>query len=94
MMARISYDSASIGGEMVASAIDSLSELQANMVRIVAMMNSITTGGTIPADLEGSAEFGVAASSGGDFYTAVNNIKTTICAITAPTLGDLDKGDI
>lgn len=94
MMARIGYDSASIGGEMVATAVDTLSELQSSLVRVVAMMNSMTAGGTTPENLEGSTEFGVPTGSGSDFYTSVNNIKATVCAVTAATIGALDKGDI
>jgi hypothetical protein len=93
-MARIEYNESSIGGVMIAEAIDELSELEAKLTRIVALMNEITASGVTPVNLEGSTEFGVAVGSGSDFYTAVNNIKTTVNAVTVASIASLDKGAV
>lgn len=93
-MARIGYNESSIGGVMIAEAVDKLSELEARLTRIVALMNEITADGVTPANLEGSTEFGVDVGSGSDFYTAVNNIKTTVNAVTVSTIASLDKGAV
>lgn len=46
---------------MVAEGDDYIRKGQEKLERAVALMNSVTAGGTIPARLEGSTEFGVVA---------------------------------
>lgn len=91
-MARITYQATSIGGDMVAQAVDHLVQAQTLLNRAVALANSITGGGATPANLEGSTEFNVATSQGSTFYTAINNMKTNAATITASALADLDQG--
>lgn len=93
-MARITYDSSKIGGALVAQAVDHIRKAQECLERAVAMANSIAAGGTTPALLEASPEFGVAAGQGSTFYTAVNNMKVSALTVTAASIGDLDMGDL
>ena len=79
---------------MVMESIDTLAKLQPDLLRIVALMNTITVGGTVNANLEGCPEFMVAEGQGPAFYTAVNGIKATVCTVTAASIADLYKGKV
>jgi coenzyme F420-reducing hydrogenase alpha subunit len=94
-MSRILYDQEKIGGAMVAEAVDHVVEAQNLINRAKSLMDAITVGGTVKANLEGSAEFGVVAASGANgtaFYETVNGMKTNISAITAAAIASIDMG--
>lgn len=83
---------AQVGGAHIANATRFVIEAQQEINRAVAVANQVTGGGGTPANLEGSAEFGVGVGQGANFYTAINNLKTLLAAITPASLGDLDAG--
>ena len=90
---RFSYSTtAAVGGSHVANATRYIIMAQQELNRAVAIANEMTGGGVTPANLEGSAEFGVAVGQGATFYTAINNLKTNLATVTAAQLADLDAG--
>jgi hypothetical protein len=91
-MARITYDPLKIGSVMVAEAVDHIAKAQALLARAKSLADSISAGGAQAANLEGCAEFGVAASQGSAFYSAVAAMKTNAATVTAAAIADVDQG--
>jgi hypothetical protein len=91
-MARITYNTATIGGAMVAEAVDHIRKARDLLVRAVSVANSISSGGATPVPLEGSPEFGVATGQGAAFYAAVNSMKTNAATVTDVAIAELDNG--
>jgi len=91
-MARITYNATTIGGTMVAEGIDHIRKGRDLLMRAKSLAASVSAGGTTPALLESSAEFGVLASQGGAFYTAIDNAKTNAATVTDAAIADLDNG--
>ncbi len=91
-MARISYNTSTIGGSMVAEAVDHIRKGRDLLNRAVAIANAKSGGGVTPANLESSAEFGVATGEGSTFYTAINNMKTNAATVSDTAIADLDNG--
>jgi len=91
-MARIGYSATTIGGKMVAEAADHISKAQDLLARAKSLADSVSGGGVTPAALEGSAEFGVVAGQGSNFYTAIGNMKTNAATVSDSALADIDQG--
>ena len=90
--ARIVYAPTSLGGAHLAAAARYTILAQQEISRAKSLADSITNGGVDTGNLEGSAEFGAAASAGGTLYTALANLNATLAAITAASLAKLDQG--
>ena len=91
-MARITYNTTTVGGKLVAQAVANVRNARDELNRVVAMMNSMTAGGVTPALLESSAEFGVAVGQGANFYAAINNMKANTATVSDSAIGDIDNG--
>jgi len=91
-MARITYNATTIGGTMVAEGIDHIRKGRDLLMRAKSLADSVSAGGATPALLESSVEFGVLASQGGTFYTALGNAKTNAATVTDAAIADLDNG--
>lgn len=91
-MPRILYNTETIGGQMIAEAVDHFRKGRDLLNRAVGIANSKSAGGVTPVDLESSAEFGVATGSGSAFYTAINNMKTNAATVSDTAIADLDNG--
>lgn len=91
-MARVTFNSATIGGAMVAEGVDHIRKGREALERATALMNAISAGGATPALLEASVEFGVAASQGSAFYDAVNTMKVNAATVTYAAIADIDMG--
>lgn len=89
---RINYPTNTTGGNLTAQAISSLISAQANINRLVAWMNTVTSGGATPANLESDVNFGIPSGLGSAFYTHLNDIKTGLANISASEIADLDPG--
>ncbi len=91
-MPRITYSGTTIGGLMVAEAVDHVRKAKDLLLRAKSLMDSIATGGTAPANLEGSVEFNVAIGQGASFYNTVNGMKSNAGTITDAAIADIDMG--
>jgi hypothetical protein len=91
-MSRIVYSASTPFGKITAEAVDHVLKAQDAINRAVAVANAVSAGGATPANLEGSAEFGVATGGGSNFYTAINDLKTNLAAITSVSLSQIDMG--
>ena len=85
---RITYVAAG-GGADVATAVAYILRAQQLLLQAKGLMNSVSSGGTVNANLETSGDFGVAAGQGSVFYTAVNNMQANLAAITTAAVSDL-----
>jgi hypothetical protein len=77
-MALIGYNATTPFGAKTAQVVRDLKEAQALVARIVDTMNDITNGGATPANLEGSAQFGVVTGQGQNFYNAIAAFNTAL----------------
>ncbi len=91
-MSRIVYSPSTPFGKLTAEAVDYVLKAQDAIDRAVAVANAASAGGATPTNLEGSPEFGVATGDGSDFYTAINNLKTNLAAISSASLSQIDMG--
>ena len=95
-MARIGYNSSSVGGDLVARAVNYLSQAQYLLTRAKSMADAASGGGATPANLEtggtNGADFGVASGKGASFYTAIADMKTNAATVSAAAIADLDMG--
>jgi hypothetical protein len=90
-MARITYDKTKPFGAPISLAVSALINAQSDLARVKAVADQVTVGGTVPANLEGSAEFGVGVAQGATFYTNLQNMIAGLAAITV--LAQLDQGN-
>jgi hypothetical protein len=96
-MATIGYNIASPFGAKVSSSVSALKLAQTNVARCIDMANDLTVGGTVPANLEGSAQFGVAVGQGANFYNALQALAAAVFSSPAnrtpiQATVDLDQG--
>ena len=77
-MALIVYNPQSPFGSQMSLAIQGLKRAQANIQSIKQTADTMTNGGVTPANLEGSAQFGVAAGQGAVFYAAIQSIMAAL----------------
>ena len=91
-MARIVYGSTTIGGLMVAEAVNHVRMAKDILNRAKSLADSISGGGVTPVNLESSAEFNVISGQGSNFYTAISNMKANIASITDSAIADIDMG--
>jgi len=89
---RLTYNPTSLGGQHVAAAVRYLILAKQEMVRAMAIGGSVSANGVTPANLEGSAEFGVEAGKGAAFQAALVPMNTSLAAITDAQLAALDQG--
>lgn len=89
---RINYPTTTSGGNLTADAMSKLISAQFEINRLVSWMNSITSGGVMPANLETDANFQIPSGLGSAFYTHLNDIKAGLAAISATEIADLDPG--
>jgi len=89
---RIIYSAETIGGEMVATAVNHIKTGKDLLVRATALMNSIADGGVNKALLEACPEFNVASGQGAAFYDAVNGMKVNAALVTDLTIAPIDMG--
>lgn len=89
-MPRITYGG--IFGQKVVAAMSQIENVKFTLARCKAVADAMTSGGTTPAALEGSAEFGVATGQGQTFYTDLANLVAAFNGIASGTLTDLDQG--
>jgi hypothetical protein len=89
-MASIGYSSNSAFGSKVNSTNQQLRLAQETLARVKTVMDDITAGGTVPANLETNTLFSVASGQGSNFYNAIVSIIGAIGALQAIT--DLDQG--
>lgn len=71
---------------VVVNALDA----QSKFARMKKVADLLTSGGTNPAGLEGSAEFNVAAGQGGAFYNNLVSLKVAFDGMAS--LPDFDPG--
>ena len=62
------------------------------LARAKAEADCITGGGVTPANLEGNADFQVAANQGAAFYTCFTGMAANLAAVTDSELAKLDQG--
>ena len=93
-MARIPYSSTTIGGSMLAEAVNHVRKARDILARTKALVESVSVGGTVMTNLEGSAEFNVASGKGSSFYDAVSNMKANCDVITDAAIAEIDMGNI
>lgn len=67
-----------------------LRQAQETLARTKSVMDDITAGGTVPANLESNTLFSVSAGQGANFYNAIVSIISAIGSLQAIT--DLDQG--
>ena len=91
MAARLTYDKTKPFGAMISLSVSALVKATSDLARAKAVADSLTSGGTVPANLEGSAEFGVAVGGGAAFYSDLQNMQAGLAAITC--LPTLDQGN-
>ena len=91
-MSRINTNVALVGPKLLAQATSNIVAAQAELARIMQLLNSITVGGTVAANLETDPNWQIPAGTGQAFYTAVNAMKVNLATVTAASLGDLDAG--
>jgi hypothetical protein len=89
-MALIGYSASSSFGSKVNATNQNLRAAQATLSRTKQVMDDITAGGTVPANLESNTLFSVAAGQGSNFYNAIVSIISAIGSLQAIT--DLDQG--
>lgn len=89
---RINYPTTTSGGNLTAQAMSSLIDAQTKINRLVAWMNTVTSGGATGANLETDANWQIPAGLGAAFYTHLNDIKAGLTAISALEIADLDPG--
>lgn len=90
-MARISYNSTTLGGNLVANGINHIRLAKECFDRAKALADAIAGGGAQSANLETSADFGCDVGQGAALYTAIANAKANINIITDPAVAELDK---
>lgn len=96
-MANISYSTTSPFGSKVYLAIQAIRGAQATFQRVKQAADSVSAGGTTPANLETSPLFQVASGQGAAFYTAIQSIDAALFATPASwtpvqATVDLDQG--
>lgn len=91
-MPRISYGANTFGGKILAEQVDQIAKAQAEVSRIKAIADQITSGGTNKAALEGCTEFDVGTGDGADFYDALVTLKANLLGVTEAALAQLDMG--
>jgi len=93
-MAKKVYEPASIGGNMVAEAVDHLRKGRDLLLRSKAIADAVTGAGSSVAALEGDSNFGVPAitGAGSDFYYALTDLKTAADTVTDGAIANLDMG--
>lgn len=107
-MARITYTKQSPFGLRLSILVSNLRAAQYDLLRCIDEANSITAGGTTPANLEipngvkygdptmtdGALQFGVASGQGAAFYTDLQSLKSAIvpAGVPLPASVDLDQG--
>ena len=89
---RITYAKASLGGAHATAAVRYATLAKQEIDHAVALAASVTVFGATQANLEGSAEFDVAAGKGTTFYSALTSLQTALAAITDAQLADLEQG--
>ncbi len=89
---RIIYGSTTVGGKMVAEAVDHIRKGRDLLIRATAMMNSIADGGVNKALLEACPEFNIASGQGATFYDTVNGMKTNAATVTDAAIASIDMG--
>lgn len=89
---RIVYNALPSGGVHVANAAKALLVVKQELALAKALMNAITGGGVIAANLEGSSEFAVAPGQGQAFYDCVNGMLTNVNTVTDPELMKILQG--
>jgi hypothetical protein len=96
-MAIIGYNSSSPFGSKMARVVQDVKEAQQLLSRCIDTANDMTNGGSTPANLEGSAQFGVATGQGLNFYNALASLNSALFAAPASRTPlqasiDLDQG--
>jgi len=76
-------------GRDVALAVAYIKKAQELLDQAKETMDAITTGGTDTSTLGTSGHFGVAPVDAAAFYTAVNNMRTNVKAITTVSIANL-----
>lgn len=91
-MARIQYGPDTIGGNMVAQAVDKFRQGKDLLDRAKWLADQRSNAGANKAALEGSAEFAVGAGQGAAFYDAIAGLIFNSAAVTANDIAALDMG--
>lgn len=100
-MARIPYSQQSPFGSKIYVAVQQLRNAQYAVLRCIDEANSISAGGTQPANLEtqtpqtdAGSQFAVAVGQGSNFYNALQSLKAAIIPAGVPVQAtiDLDQG--
>ncbi len=94
-MARVTYDSSTALGTLLAESIQNLIDGRYTLNRVYAAANVASNAGTVPTALEGGA-FGAAAGSGAAYWTLLGSIKGLLDAADpgglATFLSSFDNG--
>ncbi len=94
-MARVTYDSATVHGALLAEAINDLIEGRAKLTRVKFAADIASGGGVTTTALEGGA-FGAAAGQGASYWSQMVSIKTLLDAQDsgglAQFMASLDNG--
>ena len=77
-MARIQYGISTPFGSKINQSIQAMKLAQAFLPRCKQVADSLSAGGTNPAALENSAEFGVATGQGANFYAALTSLDAAV----------------
>jgi hypothetical protein len=89
-MARITVGTETIGGAMLAEAIDQIIKAKDLIDRVDALKASVTSNGSIMAGMTGPEFLG--DGNGTVLYGAIADLKTHLANVTDAELADLDKG--
>lgn len=87
------YDPKTVGGELIARAVAKVREAQFDFALAKSMMDLVSGGGATPANLEGSAQFGVATGDGAAAYEAIANMVVYLSDVSTPAIAALYQGD-
>lgn len=91
-MARIQYDPGTIGGTMIAQAVDHIRKAKDLLDRAKWLADQRSNGGADKPELVGCAEFAVGLDQGAVFYDAIGGLIFYAAQLTANDLAALDMG--
>ena len=86
---RIQYNAAALGGKHLAAAILAIKTAQDELAFCKMLADSVSGGGTTPANLEGHQDWNAATGSGQTLYDQIVSLKAAVANVTAAQIGNL-----
>jgi hypothetical protein len=87
---KINYNPQSIGGDVLAKAVDHFRQGRDLLNRAKAIAMAVTAAGSIPTDLDNDASFG--SPTGSVLFYAISDMKTAADNISDGMIANLDMG--